>query len=201
MDEHKDVMGVTAIQDEEWHEEWHEEQEAKKTSLVEVVSGIITMGDTDSAQTRASHILLSQRLQLQDYPLTWECPGGKLNEEELAQATKEDDEDAPLVRRRTALVMALRRELREELDLDVNLTQSEPVQVVDFTTARGRLLRVTFLRVRAFAGRPTSREHQGWGWFSREQLHAFYLSQCLTPGNAMAYEAIAEAAFGARSVG
>ena len=136
------------------------ETKTTDTKLVEVVSGIITMGDSDMSQTHESYILLSQRVALKDYAWAWETPGGKLTEDEQVRAADE-------ATRREALVMALRRELREELDIDINLTQSQPVAIVNFTTPRGRPLRVTFLRVRAFAGRPTSREHQGWGWFQR----------------------------------
>jgi 8-oxo-dGTP pyrophosphatase MutT (NUDIX family) len=163
---------------------------AEHQAIVEVVSGIIV---------RDGRMLMTQRLARQDYPLTWECPGGKLEPKRFVNEMKTETGGV-------RLIWALRRELREELGMDLQLTRLEPVWHGDIEQHRKarpgcrplppRLLRLTFLWVTSILGEARSREGQGFGWFSREMVHGAFLAMELTPGNARAHEAIMESAFG-----
>lgn len=114
-------------------------------------------------------ILLTQRLPTASYPLTWECPGGKV---EPTDASHE---------------AALARELAEELCVTAEVI-GPPIDTYEESAGGGK--RVTFLPARIGVARPMLLAGVGLGWFTAEALRGLAAAQELTPGNAACLRAI-----------
>lgn len=125
---------------------------------VQVVSAVITCSD---------RILLTQRRQNGSFPFEWECPGGKVEGDEAA-------------------IVAIQRELQEEIAIKVSLTLIAPWALlsVDFDPPiLSNPSTVNFHRV--ILGADTvpfvihPREVLGYGWFTFEEAATLPL----LPGN------------------
>jgi 8-oxo-dGTP diphosphatase len=130
--------------------------------VIKVVAGVIARGD---------RVLLTQRSPSRDYPMHWECPGGKIEQGEGPR-------------------QALRRELAEEIGLlDVGVER-----MPFFETAlvlEGKVVVLAFYRVEASAvWRPMLKDVEGAGWFTRQEM----LGLLLIPGNVRLLEHLEEAA-------
>lgn len=128
------------------------------TSRVQVVSAVIVCGD---------RILLTQRRSSGSFPFEWECPGGKVEEHEH-----------PLV--------ALKRELQEEIAITVSITLIAPWAIlsVDFDPPiLSKPSTVNFHRVILGTDTEPFRIHPeqvlGYGWFTFEEARKL----SLLPGN------------------
>jgi 8-oxo-dGTP diphosphatase len=142
------------------------------SDLVEVVAGIavrksaLALGDPFTQR-----ILLTQRLPTKDFPLTWECPGGKVDGNESHH-------------------QALRREWEEELGIKVGKIREQCVWSGEFENAVSRpdraRIRLLFYFVIEFSGEPMPLEGQGVGWFTCREM----LELSLAPGNARALNTI-----------
>jgi len=129
--------------------------------VIDVVAGFIRRGD---------RILLQQRLPRRDYPLTWECPGGKIE--------KIDPNPAA----------ALQRELDEELG-DALATgciyyiTTDPFYVARFTAGQLQTqtpVRIAFHKVEiSYNWQPKLLDASGLGWFTRGEMPCLDL----IPGN------------------
>jgi 8-oxo-dGTP diphosphatase len=140
--------------------------------MIDVVGGIVV---------REDRLLLTQRPASKDFPLTWECPGGKVESGETHR-------------------QALDREIHEEVDLVVMLVEDKPVWRSEFHNEverhDRRHIELFFYLVRQAVGDVIPRERQGFGWFRRHEVEALRMAGALAPGNAKAHEAILAAAFG-----
>lgn len=122
---------------------------------IEVVSAVVI---------RNGRLLLTQRLENKDYPLTWECPGGKVE-------GNESHHDA------------MNRELAEEIDCYGREIAMNALWCGYVTE------RIFLLMYRAvLTETPKPREKQGIGWFTAEEVAGL----TMTPGNNMALPAILE---------
>lgn len=135
--------------------------------MIEVVSGIII---------QAGRILLTQRQANQDFPFTWESPGGKVD------GPHESNHDA------------LRRELREEIGIEAGVISEHALWCGKFKNVTKRVDRqevfVLFYQVFDWVGIPTPLEGQGIGWFSDREVDD---GLELAPANYRAYKEILEA--------
>lgn len=104
------------------------------STAVEVVAAVIERSD--------GSFLLAQRPAGKVYAGYWEFPGGKV----------ESDEPLPA---------ALKRELHEELGIDVEIAYPWLVQIYAYPHAKVRL---NFFRVRAWHGDPHGKEKQQLAW-------------------------------------
>ncbi len=97
-------------------------------------------------------VLACQRRSDVAYPLKWEFPGGKIEDGESPQE-------------------ALRRELKEELDIDATIGTELHRQEWDYS-ANGApgAFRVFYLLVDSFRGRILNRTFQQVRWVSAEEL-------------------------------
>lgn len=119
-------------------------------AAIPVVSAVITRG---------GRILLTQRRADKDFPFTWECPGGKVEADE-------------------ALHKALRREILEEIGVEINLPSIVPFwekeMARDPSVKRPdrQRVRVHFFAARLFPERlePQPLEGQGLGWFTSLEM-------------------------------
>jgi 8-oxo-dGTP diphosphatase len=107
---------------------------------VDVAVGILIRGD--------GHLLLASRPEGKPYAGYWEFPGGKLEPGET-------------------VAHALRRELHEELGVDVGTVFPWIVRVFDYPHA---LVRLHFCRVFEWRGELHAREQQRFGFFALDEL-------------------------------
>lgn len=130
--------------------------------IVEVVSAVILNADYD-------HVLLTQRRQDKDYPFTWECPGEKVDGMEGHAA-------------------ALRRELREELGLELapEHPTGVPWRLVWSGEYEGKFALNFYAWPLLVRYLPQPREDQGVGWFTADEM----FRASLTPGNRLACESL-----------
>lgn len=105
-----------------------------KEKLVEVAAAVVERGD--------GRFLLAQRPTGKVYAGYWEFPGGKIEAGETPLA-------------------ALRRELREELGLEIEQAVPWLTRIYAYPHATVRL---NFLRVMRWRGEPVSRERQAFSW-------------------------------------
>lgn len=129
---------------------------------------------------RNGRILLTQRRGNQDFPFTWESPGGKVEYGE-------------------SHYVALSREVHEELGINLvppppSEHRREPMTYVwegefknEVTREDRRHIKVSFYMVE-FTGDPVPREGQGMGWFTPGDLYRYH--DTLAPANKAALEAI-----------
>jgi 8-oxo-dGTP diphosphatase len=123
----------------------------------EVVSGFIV---------RDGRALLCQRPAGKSYPFMWETPGGKVEPGESNHDT-------------------LRRELREEMGIDVGALPEHSIWCGPVTSGE-RPVFMTFYAVGYFDGVPKALEGQGIGWFTADEMRALTLA----PGNVIALDAL-----------
>lgn len=95
------------------------------------------------------YVLMGERLPTKEYPLHWEFPGGKLD-------TYEDT------------VSALRRELNEELAIDICDAEEWFNELALYSN--GKAYDVTYFLVRSWKGEIVNREFNRIAWVSREML-------------------------------
>jgi 8-oxo-dGTP diphosphatase len=109
--------------------------------IIEVVSGVLLRDN--------SEVFCCQRLATdQNNPLGWEFPGGKIEEGETCFIT-------------------LRRELQEELDIDVS--RIEPLWS-EYARFEDRTYNVHFFQVINYRGVPKNMgSHNVMGWFTFEE--------------------------------
>lgn len=119
--------------------------------MIEVCAGVIIQD---------GRVLLAQRPASKSYPLTWETPGGKV------EGLHESHHDA------------IRRELKEELDITVRGINEQALFCETFED--GKLLLLFYWVHADWSGPVVPREGQGWGWFTADDL----VMLPLTPGNA-----------------
>lgn len=135
--------------------------------MIEVVLGVII---------QAGRILLTQRQADQDFPFTWESPGGKV------EGLHESNHNA------------LRRVLRKEIGIEAGVISEHALWCGHFKNATKRVDRqevfVLFYQVFDWVGTPIPLEGQGIGWFSD---HEFDDGLELSEANYRAYKEIIEA--------
>jgi len=110
---------------------------AAQRTPVDVAVGLLNDGD--------GRFLMTSRPVGKDYAEHWEFPGGKLESGET-------------------VAQALRRELNEELGIDIGQAHPWQVEMVDYPHA---LVRLHFCKVYEWAGEFEMREGQAMAW---EQL-------------------------------
>jgi 8-oxo-dGTP diphosphatase len=111
-----------------------------QTEAIHVAAGLIT---------KESRVLVCQRSRNAVFPLKWEFPGGKLEPGEDGQT-------------------ALGRELREELDIEVEESQEIFRHVHRYTASR--IVYLHFFRVHRYRGELTNRVFEQILWLEPEQL-------------------------------
>ena len=94
------------------------------------------------------HILVTQRSATMPSPLKWEFPGGKVEAGETA-------------------MQSLLREIKEELDLDIQIVSALSPTIHQYSTKTIRL--IPFV-CRIVAGQITLHEHQEYRWLSPKDL-------------------------------
>jgi 8-oxo-dGTP diphosphatase len=111
-------------------------------ALVPVVGAAILRGD---------RCLATQRSAAMSMPLLWEFPGGKVETGESPQA-------------------ALRRELAEELGIDVEVTH---LLATGESQVEHRTIRLDVYLARMLADQqPVAHQHRALGWFTADELMA-----------------------------
>jgi 8-oxo-dGTP diphosphatase len=107
---------------------------------IDVAVGILVRPD--------GRLLMGSRPEGKPYAAYWEFPGGKLEPGETVEH-------------------ALRRELHEELGVEIGAVCPWLVRVFDYPHA---LVRLHFCRVFEWTGEPHAREQQGFGFFALDAL-------------------------------
>ena len=97
-------------------------------------------------------ILICQRAKGQPLGLKWEFPGGKI----------EPGEEA---------IAALKRELREELDIEAEI--GNEVERFVHTYRNGNAVELAFFHVETFSGEMKNKVFQDFKWVNREELPRF----------------------------
>ena len=106
---------------------------------------------------REGRLLLQQCPPHKRHAGLWEFPGGKVESEEIPR-------------------LALCREVREELGLDLESTALEPIGFAEEPPAEGRPGLVLLLYTcGTWRGEPTALEGQEWGWFTPGEAAALDL--------------------------
>jgi len=111
--------------------------------MVQVVAAILE---------RDGRILIGQRQATQSHPLKWEFPGGKVEAGETPE-------------------QALKRELAEELDLEVSA--STEISRYFYSYPGKNPIELIFLRVTESRGEPRNRIFHDLRWEPRETLASF----------------------------
>jgi 8-oxo-dGTP diphosphatase len=111
---------------------------------IAVVAGILIEG---------GKVLVSQRLPGQAFPLEWEFPGGKVEPGETS-------------------AVALAREFREELGIDVEALGGEPFGTIRYRSPGGRDVEVRFYRARRCGGEPEPLEVADVRWVAGKDMEA-----------------------------
>lgn len=138
--------------------------------MIDVVSGVIVTGRNVREQgLPMGRILLTQRRATQDYPFTWECAGGKVEQGETHAE-------------------ALRRELREELGVLVVRREETPLWAGVVDRPGKEAVKVHLYPAYLLLDSPPPRplEGQGIGWFKSLEVRGLLLA----PANASAIHEI-----------
>ncbi|MFN7992567.1 MAG: NUDIX domain-containing protein [Bryobacteraceae bacterium] len=98
---------------------------------------------------RADRVLIGRRTPSQAHPLKWEFPGGKVEPGERPEE-------------------ALRRELREELEIEAQI--GPEVERYEFAYPGKKPILLVFFRVGSFAGEPRNLIFHEIAWVARQQL-------------------------------
>src|SRR5437588_11801288 len=117
--------------------------ESRGRKRTEVVAGLICRND---------RVLVCQRSCNAAFPLKWEFPGGK-------------------VERREQLENALRRELREELGIEID--NAEKIRHYQYTYTTGFKVNLTFFRIKKYRGRLKNLVFQKIVWVKFTELLQF----------------------------
>ena len=105
---------------------------------------------------RESRVLLAQRPPGKHLALKWEFPGGKVEPGEEAE-------------------LALVREIREELDCEVEVVAALPRSLHDYE--RGRVEMIPFIcRLAKGSAEPRACEHAALAWVTDDELGAYDLA-------------------------
>lgn len=122
--------------------------------MIEVVSGLIFKDE---------RVLFAQRPPSKDYAYAWETPGGKVEGNESHHA-------------------ALRRELREELGIEVGAIQNTALWSGEVDRSPRPPVFVLMYAVHEVRGDISPKEGQGFGWFDAAEIQKL----TLCPGNKLA---------------
>ncbi len=114
----------------------------KATDVINVTCGIIL---------KQGKILVAQRSEKMKLPLKWEFPGGKIEQNETAEA-------------------CLLRELKEELNIEVKVLQKLSPQDHDYGTLVIRLIPFIACYV---SGEIVLTEHKDFRWVNKDELRGF----------------------------
>ena len=107
--------------------------------MIDVTCAIIIKGDK---------ILVTQRSEKMNLPLKWEFPGGKIENNETA-------------------VNCIKREIKEELNLEIELIEKLETQRFDYESFSINL--IPFVS-RILSGEMILSEHNDYKWLVREEL-------------------------------
>lgn len=111
--------------------------------MITVTAGILTDGE---------RVLVCQRRAGGRFPLKWEFPGGKVEDDESPEA-------------------CLRRELSEELAIEVEV--GPEIYRTEHRYPNGFAVRLLFFRVSRYAGTPVNRDFERIEWVRRADLPAY----------------------------
>ncbi len=104
---------------------------------------------------RSGMVLVAQRHAPSRFPGLWEFPGGKVEPGETQEA-------------------ALRREIREELGVDISVRSEPPIGTVKWDYDHARVLLIA-LRADIVSGTPRPLDHAAVRWVAAEELSALPL--------------------------
>lgn len=95
--------------------------------------------------------LIAQRPRGKTYEGLWEFPGGKIERHETPE-------------------QAIVREIKEELDVELDPEALEPMTFYSSSIDKRRHFVMVLYLCRSYAGRPRSMEKQAFAWVSRDEL-------------------------------